>query len=175
MSRTKLFRVVGVNRQNGRNVDVHVEALSVDNAKVKTETQGVNVTSVRPAKRDRLKPAIKVWQFQTLRSTGFDLPRRVTIWFALLIAFPAAIVNKDSPLNMGVSEAHTFGTWLGVWCVYAVVIHAAACVPAYFAWRLLKQDRRITGNVYIAAAVVLAILLLYTIGISVGRSRGFMN
>ncbi len=164
MSQAKCFRVVGVHRKNGQDVDIRVEALSADNAKVKAEMHGVEVTDVRYVKPPPPKPAVRPWQFQSLRSTGFRLPGGIAL-FTMLVTLPAAFANVNSPYRAGVSDGYVLGVWIGIWCLYAILTYAVGCSLAYVVWRLFNQRTDVIGNAYVAVTTTVAVMLFIALAL----------
>jgi hypothetical protein len=155
MRRLKYYRVIGINRQSGEDT-VRVEAASSANARIKAERHGIQVTGVRRTRRPPAPPAIKPWwQYQTLKSTGFRLPKGAW-WFTLLVALPCALMDAKNPLEIGFADPRIVWEWIGEWTGMVLLIFALSLVPSYVAWRLTKQKPGVAGNTYIIASVVLA-------------------
>lgn len=155
---------MGVHRKNGQDVDIRVEALSGENAKVKAQMHGVKVTDVRSIKPPPPKLAVRPGQFQSLRSTGFRLPGGIAL-FTMLVTFPAAMANINSPYKAAVSDGYTLGVWIGIWCMYAILTYGAGYSLAYVAWRLFNQRSGLIGNAYVAATTTVALILFFVLAL----------
>ena len=161
MKRSKYYRVVGINRQTGADVIVRVEAVSSANAKIKADRHGIEVTGIRRTKRPVAPPILKPWwEFQTLKSTGFKLPKGVW-WFTALVALPYALVDDKNPFKSDLFNARLASAWLGGWAGIAMLIFVFSMCVTYMAWRLAKQRPGVAGNTYIIASVFLAALFAF--------------